>query len=334
MSKRIPVPFLEACKHPKEDFFFNLGLWVSIPIAVILFFLVFISFGYALLFIVAFYGLVWLFRAMAKSYLVSNAVRISADNFPEIHQIVDQAKTVLNYQKEVEIFIVEEGSVQAILAKFFNIKYIILHSELVEEMLNDKNIEQLQWVIGRFIAALRIKQLRRDVYKLIIETVEKLQIFNIGILPYERYVQFSGDNVGLVLSGNLEECLKAFNKFLVGNELSNRINFKGILEQGKESAKDPLAVLTRLYATKPHVIDRYVNLLAFAQTYLPNQYLKYISKIQISNQTNIRLPRLYQPNHNLRNIASYTIGIPDHYPPGQEKNRRSQIRERIRISRR
>ena len=298
MRRKLSDSELRSLRHPKEDSRFFLALVICVPMALAIFFLAFLSWEIFLIVLVAAALLLWLVHAMAKAHLVANSVRVSEKNFSEIFRVVEEVKYVLDYKKEVEVFIVEDGNVNAFLANFFRINYIILNSELVEDMLNGKSILQMKWVIARFVGALKAKHLRLDIFKLVLESIENIKIFNLFILPYERATQFSGDNIGLAVCGDFGEVMHAFDKFLVGNQLAKRVNLAGVLEQGRETKKSFLAFFLRLFATHPHVIDRYLNLLAFAKKYMRAQYNAYIANLGFNSQQDLRetLPDHYTNN--------------------------------------
>jgi Zn-dependent protease with chaperone function len=139
-------------------------------------------------------------------------------------------------------------------------------------------IEQMRWIIGRFIGALKAKKFRLDFLSLIIDSIEKIKIFNFFILPYERALQYTGDNIGLLICGDVEQAFIAFDKLLVGNILANRVNFEGILDQGRSIDGNFFAFLARIGSTHPPMVKRYLNLLSYARKHNPSQFRSYIEK--------------------------------------------------------
>ncbi|MBK9013907.1 MAG: M48 family metallopeptidase [Saprospiraceae bacterium] len=251
--------------------------------------------GLLLLYILAIVFLIWFGLSIVKARLVANALKVSVKNFPEIKQIVDEVKLVLDYRRNVDVYIVEEGSVNAMLARFFGTRFIILNSELVSDMLEGQNIIQLKWIIGRFIGAMKTKQIRLDILTSFIENLEQLHLLNIFLLPYTRATQYSGDNIGLAVCQDLNQVMMAFDKFLVGNDLARRVNFEGVLEQGKAIEGNFFTVLARIFSPFPHTVSRYLNLLAFAKWRYPEQFYAYIRKqnLEICTDVGVALPHSY-----------------------------------------
>ena len=246
------------------------------------------SFGLILIYIGFIVFIVWISLNIAKAHLIGNSVKVSVYNFPEIYKVIKEVKGALDYRKDIPVYIVEEGSVNAFLGNFFKTKFIILNSELVKDMSNEEtNINQMKWIIGRFVGALRAKHYRLDILRIIIESIEKIKIFNFFILPYERATQYTGDNIGLLVCENVEDAFIAFDKFMVGNELAKRVRFEGIVTQAHEIHGSLFAFLARMYSTHPHQVNRYLNLLGFARIAFPEQFKKFVSKYGENTTLNI-----------------------------------------------
>lgn len=269
---------LKSILHPNESSRFILALVITIPAVLVGLVLTFVSYGLVLVFLGLLVFLVWFGLEIAKANLVANSVQVSKVSFPEIYQVYEDIKVKLDYHGDVQIFIVNEGSVNAFISKFFRTKFIILNSGLVHGMTGDEKILQMQWIIGRFIGALKAKHLRLTLLKIIIDSIEKIKIFNLFILPYERATQFSGDQIGMEICGDLNNSMTAFDKLLIGNDLAKRVEFRGIINQSISIKNDFFAMLARLFSTHPHLTDRYLNLLAFARWKHPLQYEEFISE--------------------------------------------------------
>jgi len=287
MNKITKQQFLKAI-YPKENNRFAIAMIVGIPVALISIIYVLATFGLILILVL----FVWFAMMIAKMNLIGNSVKVSKNNFPEIHSIYQEVKSQLSYDKEISIYIVEEGTVNALLAKFFKTKFIVLNSELVKGMVD---YNQMKWIIARFIGALKAKHFKTTILRLIFENVENLKIFNFFVLPYERATQYTGDNIGLLATNNVEQSINAFNRFMVGNGLSDKINFEGIIEQGIElHSKSFFSFLARAFSSHPHLIDRYLNLLAYAKKEFPSQFNEYMKNY---NSETIRKINLLIPNY-------------------------------------
>jgi hypothetical protein len=296
-SKKYPIfpEELQKAIHPNSFSRYILALIICIPILLIALYLTLNFYGLILIYFGIIYFSIWFTLSIIKAKLKANALQVNENNFPEILKLYREIQTQLNYHKEIPIYIYEEPSINAQLIKFFRMRIIILHSELVSGMLNEKSIIQLKWVIARFIGSLKVKQIRLNILQILIDTIEEIKIFNFFILPYERTTVYTGDNIGLLLCNNLNEVMIAFNKFVVGNKLASKVSFKGLINQNQEIDDHFFYLLARLGSPFPHMIDRYLNLIAFAKKHMPELYLKYINQFDanLSNKIDNRLPSKY-----------------------------------------
>lgn len=260
--------------HTTEDSRFDLALLVVVPVVGIALLIIFTTYWAIAGFLLTLIGIVWVTLQIAKASLTANAVKVSVHNFPEIYHILKEVVYALDYKEPVDIYIVSEGTVNAFLAKFFDTKFIILNSELVEGTLDREASLQIKWVIARFIGALKAKHHRLFFLRMIVDSIEKIKIFNIFILPYERATQYSGDQIGLAVCGDLGQALHAFQRFMVGNKLSKHVSLKGLQAQKRQMGF--FAMVARLLSSHPHTVDRFHNLLAFAKIRYPHMYTDYI----------------------------------------------------------
>ena len=273
--------------HPKENSRYIFALIITIPVIIVGVVLTFSTFGLALIFIGFIILSTWFILNILQASLIANSVRVSEYNFPEILQIYSEVKNALSYDKEIPIYVVQDGDINAFLSIFFRTKFIILNSVLIEGINKEEDYVQIKWIIARFIGAFRAKHFRMNIFKIMIDSIEKIKIFNFFILPYERAIIYTGDNIGLLLCEDLEQVMIAFDKFMVGNQLCQKINMNGIFEQSKDVENSFFALLARLSSTHPHLTSRYLNLLSFAKKEFPDQYESYVKKYDVYSKMNI-----------------------------------------------
>ncbi|MEP2936272.1 MAG: M48 family metallopeptidase [Gilvibacter sp.] len=289
---RITDQAFAAATYPKEDNRFTIAMVVGIPIAILGLILTLATFGLLILYIAFIVFFVWFWMSVAKTHMIGNAVHVTNTNFPEIVTIYRRVQADLGYNQEIPIYIVNEGEVNALLAKFFKTKFIVLNSELVKDMIqNPEKQVQLTWVIARFIGALKAKHFRTTLLKLIFESIEKIKMFNVFLLPYERATQYTGDNIGMLVTGDVEQSVAALNKLMIGNDLHKKVAFRGVLDQGVHLDQHNIfSFFARAFSTHPHLVNRYLNLLAFANKAYPEQFNKYVDAFD--NQTKHMLFRV------------------------------------------
>lgn len=267
---------LAAHLHPLEQSRFYIAVAVISPIVLVGAIMILASYGVLLLYLGFIAFLVWLGLRMLTLNLIANAVRVGPENFPEIHAMMVQVKQRLDYDKEVGIYVVDEGGLNALLFKFMNSRFIILPSDLAADLSRRENQNQLIWIIGRFVGAMKAKHFRLQFATLIINGIEKLKFLNILLYPYERAIQYSGDQIGLALCRDLDAAATALVKFMVGEKVARRVQLQGLLVQGQEIRSSTLAWIMGLLSPHPTLISRYLNLLAFARYKYPQAYTEYV----------------------------------------------------------
>lgn len=269
---------LAEAKHPQEDSRFRVAIIVSSMTLLLFILLAVLTFGIILLVLLLFSAVKWLALKVSETNLIANAIMVSEDNFPEVKAIVDDLKVKIGYDKKIPVFIVNEGDVNAGVAKFFGTKYIILNSGLVEGMRGNEQETQLRWIIGRFIGSFKAKHYRLEWMRIIVEGIEQVMFLNFFILPYERKLKYTGDNIGLLVCSNLTEVMIAFDKLLVGNKLAKDVSYKGLLGQSAKTEGSFFSLLARLFSSHPHMMSRYLNLLAYARKYFPDEFDRYVEQ--------------------------------------------------------
>lgn len=257
--------------HPTEESRFKLALATTAVVIIIL--LTIIRYYPGFIFVIGLLILVvWFSSEIIKASLISNSIKISKDNFPQVNLLVNQIKDTLDYPGNIDIYIMDKGEVNSILIKLFNTKVIILYSELLEDMIKDPNLLQLTWIIARFVGHLKAKHLRFTYIRILINSIERFVIFNLLLNPYERATIYSGDQIGLAVCHDLKSALIAFDKFFVGNELAPKVQLSGIMHQYEAIHNNIFSRILELLSPCPHNVNRVANLLVFCIKRYPAMY--------------------------------------------------------------
>lgn len=284
--------------HPTETSRFIIALVACVPAVIVALLAVVGTFGVVVLTIALIVFSVWLVLQILKAQLIANSIRVSEENFPDINGMLVEAKETLGYPKPVEVFVVNAGEMNATLFKLFATKFIVLNSELVEDMREPETRSQIMWIISRFIGALVAKHARLDVLRILVNSVESIKLFNLFLLPYERATQYSGDQIGLAACGDLDNAVATLNKMLAGNKLSQEVQVSGLVRQMAEMQSSFFGWISQLLSATPHTLNRYLNLLAFARAILPDLYEDFMRRLPASEIKAIEalLPHYHLPS--------------------------------------
>ena len=217
--------------------------------------------------------LLWISGRVLFARFLGNSILASNLNYPRIYLIGEELKTRIGYKKTVNIFVYEQGNFNAFLMKFFFYRRaVFLNSELLESGVTD---DELRWLIGRFIGYLRARR-QAGFWGWTIRAAQKLVIFNIFLLPYERALIYTGDRLALaVIDGDISCAISVMQKVFVGRQLGYSVNPEGIIDQQRLVKGSVFAFLARILSGFPHMTTRYVDLIAFAKSYYPAQYARF-----------------------------------------------------------
>ena len=265
---------LNALRHPSESSRFLLTMFVIVPVILIIVVASFATFGALLLAVVPILFSVWFVTRMMMAHYLGNTVRVSEENFPEIHAAVEEYKDLFGFDRPVDVYVYGESSFNALLVPLLRRKVILINSDAVAK--GSEN--EVRWMVARFIGGLASKHYRYMWLQVVLASIEKLAMLNILLYPYERAVVLSGDQMGLfAIDGDIDSAVAASNKMLAGGELSDRVALKGVLRQDREIQGSFFAWLVRAFSPFPHTTNRVANMLRFAAERYPARMQAYLA---------------------------------------------------------
>lgn len=290
---------LKSCIYPGERSRYWLAIITVVPITLAYIALTVFSdtSGIGFLLIPGILFVAWFAVRIFRARLLGNCVAVSADNFPEILALLKQICIRLNYLKPVEVYVYQEGEVNAFLIRRFRTRIILLPHELVKGMIEPENKTQLLWILARCVGHLKAKHLRLTWLNILIESFEKLIVLNILLYPWERATQYSGDRIGLAVCDDLRAALLALKKVMIGNELAEKATLLGALQQRQRLSGSVFAWLAEASCSHPHLTKRIASLIDWAKDYDTELYDSFMKdrsdRDQLEPLLNLRVSRLY-----------------------------------------
>lgn len=249
-------------QHPKEARYLPFALIGVGAIAILGLVLLVVTFGALLLVVAGAVATLWWTGRIVEARLRGNAIEVSEHHFPEIAERVERIRLHLGYDKSVEAWVWQDGEINALLWRVFGRRYLGFNSGLVESM----TPAEQEFVIARFIGALRSKHLRFHEAASLIGGLEKLWGLNILLLPYLRATVLSGDRVGFQVCGDADAAIRSLDKFTLGKGLAERINDDGMFEQGRRLDSRPISkAVANMWSSHPFMVDRYRELVTYAR---------------------------------------------------------------------
>ncbi len=257
---------LKQMLHPTEQSRLTLALVGLTPVALLALTLlvatagaIFIGVGFVL-------ATIWVGVRMHEARLRGQAVEVSGENFPELKAVLDNVCRRLGYTKEVSMYLVNAGDVDATLLRLFGKRILWVNAGLVEAMESPDSQAELEFVIGRFVGALKARHLRFGELAAVISGFKNLVGINLLLLPYLRATVLSGDQMGMMISGDAVASVRAMNKLFIGDGLSDRVSLRATIAQAIRHRSSPFRWMSVALTSQPHVTDRLLNLVAFSQS--------------------------------------------------------------------
>src|SRR5262245_8725739 len=261
-----------AYAHPLLGPRFALALVFSILLLSVVLGIILLTFGVILFYVLIIVFFVWLSARMFFARMLGNSVVVSDVNYPRINMLAEELKVKLGYHKPVYIFVYEQGSFNAYMSFLFFRRAIFLNSELLETGVSDNEV---RWIVGRFIGYLRARD-QAGVAGRLIHGAERLLIFNLFLLPYERAMVYTGDRLAVAaMDGDISSAVSAMQKLFVGRQLGYSVNPEGIIDQQRRIKGTFFGFLARVVTHFPHMTARYVDLIVFAKVFFPMQFANF-----------------------------------------------------------
>ena len=203
--------------------------------------------------IMLFLGLLGLFtRSLLVSWVRGNALKVSAEQFPDLHVLFEQSCQRLGVQRAPELYLCQaDGMLNALAVRFMRRDYVVLLSSVVDA-LKDRP-EAIKFYMGHELAHIQRKHLTRHWW-----------LAPAGLTPllapaYSRACEYTCDRHGLACCNNLEDAQRALVVLAAGSERWKAVNLAAFEAQAQDTGRFWMAV-NELTADYPWLCKRLVRL--------------------------------------------------------------------------
>jgi Zn-dependent protease with chaperone function len=194
-----------------------------------------------------------LVHSVAMGHLKGNGIRVTEEQFPEIHRIVAAHSRRLRLDSIPLIYIIQAGGVlNAFATRFVMKNYIVLYSDIVETAY-DKGPDALSFIIGHELGHVK----RRHIIKNTWLFPSVFFFFPFFQFAYSRACEYTCDNIGAALSPD-----GATDGILIlsaGKRLYSKVNIARYIKQSDEESGFWTWFAERL-CTHPHTPKRIKNI--------------------------------------------------------------------------
>jgi len=207
-------------------------------------------------------GLIWLLILAGElwyaAHLKTNAVRVSADQLPELHRVVERSCERLGMACP-DVYVLQHNVWNAFATKIFKRRMVVLFSGAVDSILLKGDMEQMAWLVGHELGHHWAGHL--DFPQKLSRAGGWLIWVN---LWHSRRREFTCDRVGLYCAGSLKACQLALMNATVGAQLANKVNLAVAQQQWQDYRSEFFVKYRTLYATHPHLLARLDHLTSSA----------------------------------------------------------------------
>ncbi|MEV7021784.1 hypothetical protein [Kitasatospora sp. NPDC093558] len=211
---------------------------------------------------------IWTYR------LLGDAVKVTPESFPGVYRAIGEVRRELDYRKKIDVYVSNDVPGKARLTNLLGHRVVILDGGFVSE-LRQEDYARVRFVIGSFIGYLKVRAARYDLLIYLLDQVYSTKILGPLMNPYYRATVYSGDQIGYWCSGSLDAALSVLARYLTGKELGPELSVSGVLEQAVLVQSHVLVRLSQLSLSRPYLINRYVNVIAFAACMNPAEYERF-----------------------------------------------------------
>jgi hypothetical protein len=233
-------------------------------------------------------GSVWWLVQVHRAKLLGGAARVTPQTFPVLSAAADEVKRQLDYTQPVEIFVLAQMDESVLLTSFFGTHVLVMEGALVAELVKPENRPQLDFILATFFGKLKIKTLAWAPAHIAINALKLPHFLNFLFAPWERATVYTGDQVAATCCGSLDESIIALNRLLVGKDLAQDVGISGLMSQAALVRRAWLPRLQQLYSLYPHLTNRYLNLLSFADHSAPEEARTFRDRIDPVTDARVR----------------------------------------------
>jgi Zn-dependent protease with chaperone function len=167
-------------------------------------------------------------HAVFIAQIKGNGVRITGEQFPELHAKIALAAERLGLAAPPDAYVIQSGGMlNAFATRFLSRDFIVLFSDLLEAC-GDEGRE-LDMIIGHEVGHLALKHLKRMIFLLPARVTPWLGA------AYSRACEYSCDRCGAEVAGDLDGSIRGLAVLATGGKYARRLDVETYMKQVGET---------------------------------------------------------------------------------------------------
>jgi uncharacterized protein YegL len=228
-----------------------------------------------------------------RARLLGGSILVTRDSLPSLHADLEAVRHLLDYHEKADVYVAATVSGNASTTRFLGTRVILLEGGFADDLVDNGNSAMRRFVLASMLGALKTKSGQLELAQQLMTITNVLKFTKPFLLPYYRAAQYTGDRIGLQVAGDLQAALQVISRMLAGNATAPTIGIDGLIEQAEQVRTRTLPRLAQLTSDQPHLINRYVSLLAYAKTAVPDQFRQF--RDTLTHDTQALLDHLTRP---------------------------------------
>ncbi|HEY3488994.1 MAG TPA: M48 family metallopeptidase [Candidatus Deferrimicrobiaceae bacterium] len=192
-------------------------------------------------------------HAVFIAHIRGNGVKITGDQFPELHAKIALASERLGLVTPTEAYVIQSGGMlNAFATRFLSRNFIVLYADLLEACGDDGH--ETDMIIGHEVGHLALKHLKRMIFLLPARVAPWLGS------AYSRACESSCDLCGMEVAGDLEGSIRGLAILATGGKYARRLDVDAYMKQVGETNGFWMSVC-ELNASHPFLSKRIASLI-------------------------------------------------------------------------
>ncbi|MFE9028892.1 M48 family metallopeptidase [Streptomyces iakyrus] len=241
-------------------------------------------------------GAEWLFHRLRKARLLGQAIKVTPDSFPDIHAEIVELRRRLDYHRPVDVYVLDEVKGNMEVTSLLGTRVLLIKGELAAA-LQDDGPASLRFLLGHYIGWLKARHGQLTLYVVVLDYLRWLSFVLPWMLPYWRCSKYTCDQFGYLCAEDLHASLGVIARLVVGADAGPRVPPAGVLEQAHQVSRRPLSRYAELFQSEPHLVKRYVNLVAFAGAVMPADHERFVAGLDEKGRRILRELLIQSPHH-------------------------------------
>lgn len=245
--------------------------WGFGSLAFVIIFVTAINVGLVALVVVAL-AAAWVW--IRQGQLLGASVKVSEQQFPNIHAIAQRAARRLGMQMP-EVFVEYSPVLNAYALGFLGKKSVVIHSATIEAM---EELE-LEFIIGHEFSHIKCGHTNLTVLTSSSDSVGVpgvSQFLKFIFLFWQRKAEYTCDRGGLLANRNPRSAMSAICKLAVGPALFKQMNIENFLGQQMAIEQSDISKLSETLATHPYLVKR---IHALREFFFSREYDRIVSRV-------------------------------------------------------